>query len=199
MKFSSITFRRRAFTLIELMFAVSIGLVVAGAAVMLIYQSAKEQRRGLAAASVEAKSHLLQAKISSCLRSASANQGVTLNYSTAVIDAGTGNTNGYESIFIFTPTNGGYALGSISYTAASGTVVYTPNMAATTQELWMTNSATTRLTNFLFNTTFNLDGSINASLVNVSFLMDDNNYSTPNPVNNPANVARSFSIQMRND
>lgn len=199
MKISPPTFFRRAFTLIELMFAVSIGLVVVGAAVMLIYQSAKEQQRGLAAVSVEITSHLLESKISACLRSASGNQGATLDRSTVVIDAVTGNTNGYESIFVFTPTNGAYTLGSIRYTAASGSVVYKRDVTAAAQELWMTNSATSRLTNFLFNTSFNLDSSFNSSLVNISFLMDDNGFSTRSPSNNPANVFRNFSIQMRND
>lgn len=198
MKLSSITFSRRAFTLIELMFAVGIGLVVAGSAVMLIFQSAKEQRRGLAAVAVEVNSHLLQAKISACLRSASGNQGVTPDYSTRVLDGG-GNLLGYETVFIFTPTNGGYASGRIKYTAAAGTVIYTPNLSVTAQEMWMTNTPTSRLTNLLFNTSFNLDGSINSSLVNVSFLMDDNNFSSQNRTNNTASVFRNFCIQMRND
>jgi prepilin-type N-terminal cleavage/methylation domain-containing protein len=198
MKLSATPVSRHAFTLVELMFAISIGLVVAGSAVMLIYQSAREQRRGLAAASVEAKSHLLQSKISACLRSASGNQGITPDYSTKVLDSG-GNILGYQTIIVFAPTNGGYVSGRIRYTAEAGSVVYTPNVATAAEELWMTNSASCRLTNFLFNTSFNLDGSINSSLVNVSYLMDDNNYSTANQTNNPASILRSFSIQMRND
>ena len=198
MKISPPTYHRRAFTLIELMFATTVGLVVAGSVVMLMFLSAQEQRRGLAAASVEENTYILQSKISTCLRSASGNQGITPDYSTPVL-APNGLVLGYETVLVFTPTNGGYVSGRIKYTAATGTVIYTPNLSAAAQELWMTNSATSRLTNFLFSTSLNLDGSPNSSLVNVSFLMDDNGYTRQNTNNNLASVIRSFCIQMRND
>jgi type II secretory pathway pseudopilin PulG len=191
------TFSRRAFTLIELLFATSVGLVVAGSVVLLLFQSAREQKRGLVNATVEENAYILQSKITAALRSASADRGLDPDYTSSVVDAG-GTTLGYQSVKLTNPTNG--ATARISYTPATGRVIYTPNVAApTTQELWMTNGASCRLTNLLFNTTFKLDGTVNSSLVGVSFLMDDNGYSQQNRTNNPASVLRNFCIQMRND
>ena len=55
------------------------------------------------------------------------------------------------------------------------------------------------LRSLCFSTSFNPDGSLNSSLVNVRFQMDDNGASRQNPINNPANIYRTFSIQMRSD
>ena len=190
---------RRAFTLIELLFSISVGLVVAGAVVYLLFQTATEQRLGLVNTTVEEKAYVLQANLISCLRAVSVNQGIQPNYSD------TNAAGGYQSIFVFTPTTNsaymsGYVRGFIQFTPASGQVVYTPDVTApAVQSMWMSNSATCRLTNFQFTTSVNLDGSQNNSLVNVSFTMDDNFFSQRSPTNNPARVWRNFSVQMRND
>jgi hypothetical protein len=70
----------------------------------------------------------------------------------------------------------------------------------TQQIVWMTNSPTIGLHRLFFNTfSPNPDGSLDSTLVNVCFQMDDNGYSQQNPINNPANIYRSFSVQMRGD
>ncbi len=195
----SATGGQRAFSLIELMMALGIGLVLGGTVILLLLQAAKEQRKGMVNATVEQKAYGLQANITACLRSASANQGITPDYSSGLLDA-SGNLLGYGTIFVFCPTNGGYLTGLIQYTRASGRVLYTPNvLTPSTQQLWMTNSQTAALTNLCFSTSFNPDGSKNSSLVNVRFQMDDRGYSQSNPTNNPASIYRSFSVQMRND
>ena len=190
---------RQAFTLVELAVASTISIVIGGTVVLLVFQSATEQRKGYADTAVEQEAYTLEANITSCLRSMSANQGATPNYATQVSDS-SGNPLGYQSIVIFYPTNGGYITGSINYIPATGQVIYTPNvLTPTTQIVWMTNSTTTLLTNLLFSTSFNPDGSQNSSLVNVQFQMNDNGYSKQNPTNNPASLYRSFAVQMRND
>jgi type II secretory pathway pseudopilin PulG len=188
---------RRAFTLVELMFAVVIGLGVAGSIVFLMFQSAQEQSRGLAATAVEEHAYILQAKISAVLRGASGNQGITPDYGTAVYAGVT--LLGYQSIIVFAPTNGAYVSGRMAFTPDSGQIVYIPNLATGTPQLWLTNSANLRLTNLLFSTSLNLDGSPNSSLINVQFEMDDNGVSRQSATNNLASVFRTFSIQMRND
>ncbi|MGA2175641.1 MAG: hypothetical protein ABSH38_11735 [Verrucomicrobiota bacterium] len=190
---------QRAFTLAELMVAAGVGMGLAGTAVLLLLQSATEQRRGFADTTVEEEAHTLQANITACLRSMSATQGLTPNYSSGLYD-GNGHLLGYQSVFIFNPTNGAYITGNISYNSSSGQVIYTPNvLAPSTQMLWMTNSASAVLTELYFSTSFNLDGSQNNSLVNVVFQMNDNGFSQENPTNNPASIFRNFSVQMRND
>ena len=187
-------FYQRAFTLIELMFAMSVGLVVAGSIVMLLVQSGLEQRKGLVHATLEEKSYILQSKISTALRSVSATQGVTPDYSTG--DA----TNGFATINFSSLANGVYTPGKISFDAVTGRVLYTPNnTVVTSNELWMTNSPMCQLTYLRFNTTYNLDGSQNSSLVNVLFKMDDNGYSMQKTNVNLASIWRSFAIQIRND
>jgi hypothetical protein len=190
---------RRAFTLAELMVATAVGMGLAGTVLLLLMQAATEQRNGFADTTVEEKAYTLQANITTCLRSMSASAGITPNYSSGLYDTN-GNLLGYQSVFIFYPSNGAYTRGSISFDSSSGQVIYTPNVVApSTQVQWMTNSATAVLTELYFSTSFNLDGSQDNSLVNVAFQMNDNGFSQQNPSNNPASIFRNFSVQMRND
>ena len=186
---------RRAFTLIELLFAISIGLVVAGSVVYLLFQVGREQRRALVNATVEQKAYTLEANITATLRTMSGNQGVRPDYPAGVY------TGPSQSIVVFNAsTNGSYTAARIQFNPTNGQVIYYPNIATPSVNfLWMTNSATCVLTNLQFSTSLNLDGSIDGSLVNVSLYMNDNGYSQQNPTNNPASVYRFFSVQMRND
>ncbi len=206
MKITSQLFSRRAFTLVELMFSTTIGLVVSGAVLTLMFQSSREQRLAMVNITVEEKSYMLDAALANILRSVSVNQGVQPDYPSQVKD-GAGNLipYTYQSIFVFSPmpsnTNypSGYMRGYLQYTPASGLVVYTPDVRFTNNTVLMSNSPTCRMTNFQFSTSFNLDFSQNNSLVNVSYQMDDNNFTRSSPTNNPASVFRSYSLQMRND
>jgi prepilin-type N-terminal cleavage/methylation domain-containing protein len=188
---------RRAFTLVELLVATALGSVLGGAVLLLLCQTATEQRYGLADMTVEEKAYILQANITACLRSMSANQGMTPDYSSGLYDAN-GNLLGYQSVFIFYPTNGTYITGNISYNSSSGQVAFTTNILdSLARMVWMSNSATAALTKFCLSSSFNLDGSKNNSLVNVLFQMNDNGFSQQNPVN-PTSIYRNFSVQMRN-
>jgi prepilin-type N-terminal cleavage/methylation domain-containing protein len=190
---------RRAFTLVELLVAASVGSVLAGTVLLLLFQTATEQRYGFADMTVEEKAYTLQANITDCLRCMSANQGMTPDYSSGLYDPH-GNLLGYQSVFIFYPSNGSYITGNIGYNPSSGKVTYAANiLTPSTQAVWMSNSTTAVLTGFCMSSSFNLDGSQNNSLVNVSFQMNDNGFSRQNPVNNPASIYRNFSVQMRND
>ncbi len=190
---------RRAFTLVELLVAATVGLGLAGTVVLLLLQSVTEQRNGFADTTVEEVAYILQANITGCLRSMSANQGLTPNYSSALY-----NTNGillgYQSVFGFFPSNGGYTTASIGFNSATGQVIYTPDITnPSAQNQWITNNASAVVTELCFTTSLNLDGSVNASLVNVVLQMNDNGFSRQNPANNPASIYRNFSVQMRND
>jgi hypothetical protein len=198
-KFSTVV-RRGGFALTELMISLSVGLPVAGAVVLLLVQASFEQRRGFADTTVEESAYILQARIASCLRSMSSSEGLTPNYSSGAYD-GNGNLLGYQTVFVFyANTNGSYTRGQISFNSNLGQVIHTPNaLAPANQIVWMTNSPTMVLHQLFFNTSFNPDGSLNSSLVNVRFQMDDNGYSKQNLTNSPASIERNFSVQMRND
>ena len=72
---------RRAFTLVELMVAMSIGVIVAGTVVLLLIQAATEQQRGYSDSTIEERAYTLQANITSCLRGMSSGFGMTAGYS----------------------------------------------------------------------------------------------------------------------
>jgi hypothetical protein len=184
------------------MIALGVGLPVAGAVVLLFVQAAFEQRRGLADTTVEENAYVLQSRITSCLRSMSASGGLTGVGSSAVYDASHSVIIGYQTVYGFqaNPTNSGsYTTEQISFNPSSGQVLYTPNMAASSNQIvWMkTNSPTLALRQLYLIAHF--DGSQNSSLVDVHFEMDDNGYSQQGTNNNLADIDRSFFVQMRSD
>jgi prepilin-type N-terminal cleavage/methylation domain-containing protein len=191
---------RRAFTLVELMVAMSIGVILAGTVVLLLVQAATEERHGYSDMTVEERAYTLQANITSCLRGSSAGLGMTPNNGSQVLSGGY--IIGYTSIYVFKPNANGSAFttAQISADLISGAVVYTPDTSVpANQILWMTNSPGVVLRQLYFMYSGNLDGSQNNQLVNVTFQMDDNGYSQQNATNNVANIQRSFSVQMRCD
>jgi hypothetical protein len=188
------------FTLPELMIASLVSLAVGGSAVLVLFQGAREQQRGLADTTVEEKAHLLESTIAGCLRPMSANQGMSPDYSSALHDPD-GDVLGYQTIYFFCAnTNGGYTTEQIRRDPTSGRVTYTPDISRPgSSVVWMTNSPTVALRQLCFSTSLNPDGSFNSSLINVMFLMDDNGASHQGDNNNPASIHRSFSVQMRGD
>lgn len=198
MKLSTANFSSRAFTLVELMFAMVIGLAVAGPVLLLLFQTATEQRKGLVSATVEENAYVLESKLAICLHSASSDLGITPDYSSQLTDTNGTGLGFYKSIFFFTVTNGINVRANIKFDSTSGSVVYTPNVLTTAgQSVWMTNGLTTKLTKLWFSPGKNLDGSGDASLVNVILQMDDNGFS--NQRTNTSSVYRNFSVQIRND
>lgn len=190
---------RRGFTLAEVLVAAGVGLPLAGAVVLLLVQTSYEQRRGLVDTTVAQSAYVLESRITSCLRSASAQEGLKPVISSATYDS-QDILLGYQSVFIFHPkTNGDDIRGRIQFDPASGAVTYTPDdvKAPATQVVWMTNSPDVALHQLFFNTSFNPDGSLDSSQVRVCFQMDDNGLSQQDPSNDVANIYRSFSVQMR--
>ena len=191
---------RYGFTLVELMIAMSVGLVLTGSVVYLLWQSAREEQRGYSDMTVEEKAYVLEANLTSFLRGSSSGYGMTAS-PTNQFYTGT-NFSGYTTIYLWQPNTNGSAFteGKISADLTNGVVIFTPNIsvpAATT--VWFTNSANAVLRKLYFFPSLNFDGSANNSLVNVVFQMDDNGFSQQNSTNNVANIFRSFSVQMRCD
>ncbi len=199
-KFSSDSCRR-AFTLVELMVAMTVGLILGGTVVYLLVQAAKEQQRGYSDATVEEKAYTLQANIANCLRGMSCAYGVTGSPTNQIVNTNTGYVT-WTKIYAFQPNTNGSAFTtcSISGDPASGAVVYTPNIASPLNTVvWLTNSANVKLVRFWFETTQNFDLSNDNTLVNVVFELNDNGFSNQNATNNIADIYRRFSVQMRCD
>lgn len=191
---------RAAFTLPEIMIALCIGIGISGTVIFLLFQAAVEQRLGLANATVEQQAQFLQSSIVSCLREKSANQGLSPDYTSAVHDAG-GHLLGYQKVFFFSAhSDGSYTREQITVDPTSGRVAYLPDATKPAASIvWMTNRANVALRQLCFNTSFNPDGSLNASLVNVQFMMDDNGASRQRSGNNTTSIYRSFAVRMRSD
>lgn len=188
------------FTLVELMVASTIGLILTGSVVLLLVQSAREQRHGYSDTTVEERAYTLQANIINVLRGSSAGLGVTL-VSTSSVVSGI-NVIGYSSIYVFKPNTNGtsFTTGRITANLGNGSVVYVPDVTAPANQIvWMTNSTGVVLRQLYFNNSINLDGSKNNSLVSATFIMDDNGFSGQNATNNIADIQRSFVVQMRCD
>jgi len=189
---------QRAFTLVELLCALVVGLGLSGTVVLLLVQAATEQKHGYADTTVEEQAYILEANLTSTLRSMSASYGMSPVWSTAAYSGST--LLGYQTISIWYPSDGSYTMGSIAFNATNGQVVYIPNVTIpSTQVIWMSNTATASLSQLYFNSYYNMDSSANNSLVYVSFHMNDNGFSQQGTVNNPTSIFRNFSVQMRND
>src|ERR1039457_673839 len=83
------------FTLVELMVASGVAVMVLGVTMVLLIESAKENRRGVADASVEQAASDLQSKIIFYLRGMSASEGVLFS---APVTNGSGAVIGYQSV-----------------------------------------------------------------------------------------------------
>jgi type II secretory pathway pseudopilin PulG len=191
---------RQAFTLVELLIAMSVGIILAGTVVLLLVQAGTEQQRGYADATVEERAYILQSDLTTCLRGMSSGYGVTFSPTNQAF-SGT-NFLGYTKIYVFQPNSIGstFKTGMINADLTTGAVVYTPDILSPgTMTVWLTNSTNVRLGRFYFNTYQNMDGSQNNSLVYVTFQLDDNGYSRQKTSDNIANIQRSFAVQMRCD
>jgi len=203
MKTSLLSSRRfaRGFTLPEVLVAGSIGVIITGFIMTLLLDSGAEARLGFGVATVEDQAYYLEGQLTRNLRGMSANQGVTPDRSTMCY-AGNGAFLGYHGIYAFQLlTNGTSVTEHIVYDPTHGTVTCVTNTAAaaTSTVIWFTNSANCVVSNLWFNTSVNLDGSDNASLVNVVLEMNDNGYAERNSTNNTAAIYRSFAVQLRGD
>lgn len=177
-----------------------IGVGISGTVIFLLFQAAVEQRLGLASATVEQQAQSLQSSIANCLRGMSANQGLSPDYTSAIHDTG-GHLLGYQKVFFFCANpDGSYTREQISVDPASGRVTYLPDATKPAAAIiWMTNRANLALRQLCFNTSFNPDGSLNGSLVNVQFLIDDNGASQQKSGSNPTSIYRTFAVRMRSD
>lgn len=190
----------RGFTMVELLVASSVAALVAGTAMLLLIQSAKENRRGVADATVEQVSSDLQNKIIQYLRVMSASEGVVFS-SPATNPSGT--LLGYQSIIVARGPAPDYPRQQISFNPGTGRVLYKSNLSSTNAAaiLVQTNSrAVVRVLSFT--PSLKTDGTPDNALVNVLIKMDDNGSSGrfgSSRSNNPANVWRSFAVKMRNN
>ncbi len=199
------TARRRlkaasGFTLVELMVASGVGLLVVGAASLMLLQSAREDRRVLADATVQQAANVLESKLMALLRLMSATQSAA--FAQPVFDSG-GNLLGFQCLVVSRGAPPDYTPEEIVFQPATGRVVHYANCASTNNPdlLWATNSSLA-LRRMDFLPSLKPDGTSDTSLINVTIDLDDNGYSQRqlyNASTNAATIWRTFSVKMRNN
>ncbi len=185
----------RGFTLLELMVASSVGTMIAAGSLLLLLESAKEDRRGFADANVEQSASVLQSKLMGYVRVMSATEGVVFA-TPATGESGT--LLGYKSLIMARGPD--YPREEISFNPTDGRVLYKPNRGTTAgQIMLMQNGGNVALRILCFSPSLKTDGTPDNALVNVFFKMDDQGFSRRPADQNPASICRSFSVRMRNN
>jgi len=165
--------------------------------VILLLESAREERRGFADATVEQAAAKLQTQIIACLRVMSASEGVIF-YAPATDSAGA--TNGFTSIILAEGPAPDYPREQITFDAPTGKVLYYPNRSATNTAITMIgNGSGVVIRQVCFSPSLKSDGSPDNALINVLIKLDDNGASGRTVMPNPASIWRSFSVRMRNN
>jgi len=187
---------RRGFTLIELIVASSIAGLVLGVTMILLLASAKENKRGVADASVEVAASDLQNRIIFYLREMSATEGVIFA-NTATNNSGA--QVGYKSIIVARGPAPDNPRQQISFDASQGKVTYNPTWGGTNSPVVLIQTNSHQALRLLaFSPSIKPDGRTDNALVNVILKLDDNG-SSGRGTANPANVCRTFAVRMRNN
>jgi hypothetical protein len=174
----------------------AVGILVLGSAMVLLLESAREQRRSLADATVEQAAGKLQGQLIGYLRVMSAKEGVI--FSTPAKNA-SGTNIGFMNIIIAAGPSPDFPRQQITFDPDAGKMVYYPNRLATnTAIVIFQKQPNLVLRQACFSPTLKLDGTPDNSLINVLFNLDDNKASGRTATPNPASIWRTFSVRMRN-
>ena len=179
------------------MVASSLSLIVVAAPLMLLLEAAKEERRGLADATVEQAAAKLQTQLMDYLRAMSASEGVIF---TSPATDQTGTTNGFGSIILARGPAPDYPREQITFDPAAGKVRYYPNRSTTNIFKTLIDSQPgVAVREVCFSPALKMDGTIDNALINVLIKLDDNGSSGRPASPNASSIWRTFAVQMRNN
>lgn len=192
------TVRRRGFTIPELIIAGAVGMMITGTMMLLLIESAKEQYRGVADATVEEAANDLQSQMIKYLRSMSANEGMV--FAQPVTNVGAV-FKGYQRVIVAHGPAPDYPREEIRFDPQANSVTYNPNLSTTNnlQVVLQSRPAAFMLRNLCFLPAWREDGMPDNSLVFVVIELDDNGSSRRTAHANPAHVQRTFAVKMRNN
>lgn len=191
------TDRRRAFTLVELLIASSIGLLIAGGVMLLLIESTKEMYRDVADETVQQAAGDLESKLARCLRGMSAAESVV--FATPASSTGPG-TNWFRRIIVARGPAPGFPREEIRFDTNSAAALYFPNRLLTNNTVLLQSRAGSyALRDLYFYPSFEEDGTLDSSLIYVVFDIDDDGYSRTPGAANFAKVQRTFAVKMRNN
>ena len=187
---------RRAFTMLEFLIASGVGALIAGAAILLMVETTKESLRGLADYTVEQQASDLEHKIGRYLRSMSANEGVVFFTPSA-----SGGYPGYCRIIVARGPAPDFCREELWFDPDTKMVAYRTNRTQTASEQVIMRSRTNVvvLRNLCFFPSLKSDGTLDNSLVNVVFDLDEDGASGRHANTTPARIQRTFAVKMRNN
>lgn len=183
--------------MVEFVIATGVAVLIGGTTMLLLIESAMENKRGFSDATVQQAASGLENNIMQILRSMSAGEGV-------VFASPTTNASGYyQSIIVAAGPAPDYPRQRISFDSASGAVAYNQNIAGTNATAMLVRSNSAYAVRLLaFSPTVKQDGTPDNSLVNVLIKMDDRGNSrrtSSDRAKNPGYIWRSFAVKMRNN
>lgn len=187
----------RAFTLVEMVFAASLGTLVMGGLLVLIVEVNKEQRRGMTDCTLEIQAGLAQDKLTRIIHSMSAGESVILSDPIA-----TGSTF-FRRVILAEGQAPTYPREELIYSTNAFTLTHDQNRSTTGDEVTLVRSnAMYLLRNCYFYISMKVDGSPDNSAVNVYLEFDDNYFAgRKNTSRQPikTKVTRTFTVKMRNN
>jgi len=190
--------RRGGFTLVELLVASAIATLLTGSTMLLLLQSAKEDRRAIASAVVERAASNLQDQILLYLRGMSASEGAAC---TAPVTDASVTSALYKTIVVARGPSPAFPREQISFDATRGAAVYYANRNQTNSAVVLMKSNTrVALRQLYFYYSYKPDGTEDHTLLNVVIKMDDNGsagWMTQSLGHNTASVWRTFTVNMR--
>jgi len=189
---------RDGFTLVEMMFAWSIGLLIAGGGVLLVLEAAKENARSVADMSLEQAASDLESRVVECLRTMSAREAVV--YTSPAEDGGE-TYRAYRSVIVARGPAPDFPRSELRFEPDSGRVVFLSNRLVTASQKVLMQNQTNRFVvrNLCFFPAIKSDTTPDNSLINVVIELDDDGASARRTASNFARIQRTLSVKMRNN
>ncbi|NGO38148.1 hypothetical protein G4L39_01895 [Limisphaera ngatamarikiensis] len=185
------------YTLVELMVAVSIGILLAGGGVFLLVEAARENLRTVADATVEQESAQLQARIQGLLRQMSSAEGAVFILPVSEV---VGLPTGFQAVIVGRGPTPDFPRAELRFDPQTGRVWFRENrlQPATETTLFENRPGRVVLRQLVFAPSLKADGSTDNGLIRVFMEMDDDGFGRRRPEMNSARVLRSFVVKMRN-
>jgi len=183
-------------TLVEILIAASIAVMVLTAFMLLVVETAKEQRWGLVETQLHAQSGLLQDKVTRWLREMSATESAIFGDPLA-----TGSPF-YRRLIVAQGQAPAFPRQELVYNVGSKSLTLDPNRSLTGDETALySGAASIKLRNMYFYPSMKQGGLPDSSSINVWFELDDDGTSgriKPDGTPRMVSVVRSFTVTMRN-
>jgi len=186
---------RLGLTLPELLIASVIGIAVSGAILVLVIETAQQQRQGLADASLLQRAGMLEDQLGEIIRSMSASETASL---TDKVDSAPF----YERVVFAKGKAPDWPREEVRFNPATLTVTHDPDIGQGGDEIVLFSSTqTVKLRQLYFFISMKPGGIPDGATLNVIIELDDDGFAgrrNPDGSIKPTSVLRTFTVRMRN-